>query len=183
MKSRSDSNKSPWLDISIDPRGMQYVRATNPSKLAWDGIGGTVRIAAKWTAEARASDYAPKANVLVIEHTVVSAILDELMAACRHFSKSDPQPFSVVLHGTPLELELSVRREEVEVRILEYVDYSDSKRTLGFVTLSRKDLCLIAAGLVENFVRELETANPSLAHESSFRRFRDEVSKLRQQTS
>jgi len=180
VKSRGVPEGGSWLDFSIDPRGIRYIRATDPSKLAWDGIGATVRIAADWTAEARVSPFAPKGNVLVIRHAVVSAILDELVAACRHVASGDPEPFSAVLHGTPLELSLRARAEEVSIGILEYVDYSELKRTLGVLTMSREDLCMIVAGLVEKFAQQLVAENPSLALDSSVRRFREQAKRLRE---
>jgi hypothetical protein len=179
MKSAGVPKENVWMDFTIDPRGVRYIRATEPSKLSWEGIGATIRIAAEWTAEARKSNFAPKANVLVIKHAVVSAILDELLAACHRFAGGDTTPFSVVFHGTPLELGLSVRGEEVSVEILEYVGYSDLKRTLGLMTIPRNDLCMTVAGLVEKFAQRLVAENPSLEKDLSVRAFQEEVGRLR----
>lgn len=172
MKRADLSGDGSWLDFTIDPEGLEYIRATHPSKLAWEGIGGTVWITATWTPAAKTSTYAPAGNTLFLPHAVLSAIVDELVVTCRNVARNGSSALSVVLHGTPLELLVRVRDDAVEVSILEFVDYSDRQRKLGTLTMSRHDLLQTTSGLVEKFVGQLVAENPSLVHHRAVRSLR-----------
>ena len=181
MPSGSSPMASRWLDLNIDRRGAAYAKATKPSELAWEGIGGTIRIVATWTCEGESTSYTPKSGVLVVKHVVLSAVLDELVAACLNVSRSESSSLSVVVHGTPLELDIKVDREEAEIRILEYLDYSDRPRTLGVLIVTRNELFLTVAETVEKFLKRLISANPSVGQTSAVRLLKEQSERFREQ--
>ena len=171
------------MDIDLDQRGVAYAEATSPSRLAWEGIGGTILIAANWGPEAESSAYKPEDAVLAVKHVVVSAFLDEIVAACLSLSRRKSSSFSLVVHGTPIELALEVNHESAEVKILEYVDYSDRTRTLGTLVISRNDLFQTVAEVVEKFAKRLASANPAMEQNSGFLSFTRQAISLRKQVT
>ena len=159
----SENRDRPWLDFRIDEKGLEYARTTQPAKLAWEAIGGTLLLVATWTMEARGSSYPATDDTVFVEHVVISAVLDELIATCRELARGNPGPHPIVLHGTPLELLVQAHGEKVKIDVLEYPGYSDNAVTLGSSGMSRSDFLSSIGTFADRYLAQLVAENPSLA--------------------
>ncbi len=160
---------------------MNYVKARGPKNLAFEAINGSLSIRVNWTPQARASDYKPTDSVLLLEGIVLGLILEELLDVSKKIAESHSGPFNVSLHRTIPLLEFSIegKAESVAIRLLEFSKYPDESVVLGGLEIPRGPFFLSVANLVEGFLRDLVSANPSLRNYRVMKNLQKDTENLR----
>jgi len=177
------NEKQSWLACRLDPTGLGYVKASGPKNLAFEAINGSLSIRVNWTTEARASEYKPTDSILLLEAVVLGLILEELLDVSKKIAESHSGPFNVALHRTipPLQFSIEGKADSVAIRLLEFSKHPNESVVLGGLELPRGPFFLNVANLVEGFLKDLVSANPSLqelsGHEEPTKRHRKSPAK------
>ncbi len=178
MKPTDCEMSNPWLGLLLDSKYLAEARSTAREKLAWESFEGSLNMKMSWTTDAETSHYAPHQGTLRVDHVVVSAVMDELIATCKQLRRTRSAASQIVLHGTSLELAMKARGATVEISLLEYVDYSERERKLGVLTLTRDMFFTTVARFVDDFLDQLVLTIRSLSDHKAVLYLRKEAETL-----